>query len=87
MRLPRGAEQRLVDMSVSGRGAGWDSGQGMYTGACELTSDRAAGPAERVALLLAALAADGAVPRTSSVADLIAASGIVLAERGAPTVD
>jgi len=59
----------------------------MYTGACELTSDRAAGLAERVALLLAALAADGAVPRTSSVADLIAASGIVLAERGAPTVD
>ena len=56
---------------------------GVHTGECELRDGRLIGPALEIAAGVARAAAPGEILATSTVADLVAGSGIEFSERGA----
>jgi DNA-binding SARP family transcriptional activator/pimeloyl-ACP methyl ester carboxylesterase len=56
---------------------------GVHTGECELRDGRLIGPALEIAAGVARAAASGEILATSTVADLVAGSGIEFSERGA----
>jgi class 3 adenylate cyclase len=55
----------------------------VHTGECELRDGRLIGPALEIAAGVARAAAPGEILATSTVADLVAGSGIEFSERGA----
>jgi pimeloyl-ACP methyl ester carboxylesterase len=70
---------------VGARVLGIEARAGLHTGTCEMVADHASGPAVHTARQLVQQATSGEVLITSSVQDLIAGSGITVAERGTGT--